>query len=47
MIRDRAATRKAIDEILSWEFDRVVVSHGDVLEKGGREQLAAGFAYLG
>ncbi len=46
-IRDGATARAAIDEILGWEFDRVIVGHGEVREKGGREALAEGFAYLG
>jgi len=32
--------------VLDWDFDRVVVSHGDVLETGGRERFAAAFAFL-
>jgi hypothetical protein len=46
LIRDRAAARGSLDTILGWDFDRVVVSHGDVLETGGRERLAAGFTFL-
>lgn len=46
-IRDRAAARDSIQAILRWDFDRVVVTHGDVLEHGGRDALRAAFAYLG
>jgi Domain of unknown function (DUF4336) len=45
-IRDRAAARRSMDAILAWEFDRVIVSHGDVLERGGRERLAEGYSFL-
>ena len=45
-VRDRAAARASLDAILAWDFDRVVVSHGDVLETGGRHALAASFAWL-
>lgn len=45
-IRDRAAARASLDAILAWDFDRVIVSHGDVLETGGRAALAASFAWL-
>src|SRR2546430_5910826 len=31
-IRDHAAARQSVDHILKWDFDRVIVSHGDVLE---------------
>ena len=46
-VRDRAAARAAVHRILEWDFDRVIVTHGAVLERGGRERFAAAFAYLG
>jgi hypothetical protein len=46
LIRDRRAARESVDHILRWDFDRIIVSHGEVLETGGRERLAAGFAFL-
>ena len=33
-IKDAAALRAGIDRVLEWDFDRVVVTHGDVLESG-------------
>jgi hypothetical protein len=45
-IRDRRAARESVDRLLRWDFDRVIVSHGDVLETGGRDRLADGFAFL-
>jgi hypothetical protein len=46
LIRDRDAARESLERILAWDFDRVVVAHGDVLESGGREALRAGYAWL-
>lgn len=46
MIRDREAARASMERILAWDFDRVVVTHGDVLETGGREALRAGYRWL-
>jgi hypothetical protein len=46
LIRDRAAARASLERILAWDFDRVVIAHGDVLERGGREALRAGYAWL-
>ena len=46
LIRDRAAARASLERILAWDFDRVIVAHGDVLEHGGREALRAGYAWL-
>jgi hypothetical protein len=47
LIRDRDAARRSLAELLAWDFERIIVTHGDVLECGGREALRAGFAFLG
>jgi hypothetical protein len=44
--RDKTAARRSIDTVLDWDFDRVVVSHGRVLENGGREKFRAAFGWL-
>jgi hypothetical protein len=46
LVKDRAALRASLNAVLSLEFDRVVVCHGEVLESGGREALRDGFAWL-
>ena len=46
LIRDRRAARESLERILVWDFDRVVVAHGDVLECGGRDALRQGYAWL-
>jgi hypothetical protein len=46
-MRDRRAARESVRHILGWDFDRVVVTHGDVIEHGGKPLVAAGFAFLG
>jgi hypothetical protein len=46
LIRDRRAARASLERILAWDFERVVVAHGDVLERGGREALRSGYAWL-
>jgi hypothetical protein len=45
-IRDRKAAQKSVRRILDWNFDRIIVSHGEVLENGGRDKFAAAFAFL-
>jgi hypothetical protein len=45
-IRDRLAARESVEQILRWDFERVIMSHGDVLEIGGKKRVAAAFAYL-
>ena len=46
-IRDRKAAKNSMDEILHWNFDRVIVSHGEMLETGGRDAMRKAFAFLG
>lgn len=45
-MRDRAATRRSIDRILAWDFDRIIMSHGAVVESAGHAKFAAAFAFL-
>ena len=45
-IRDRKAARESVAKILEWDFDRVIVTHGDVLESGGKPKFAAAFSFL-
>ena len=44
--QDRAALRNSIERILAWDFDRVVVGHGEIVESGGRGLLEEAFAFL-
>ena len=46
MIRDRKAARASVAKILEWEFDRVIVTHGDVVRSGGHAKVAQAFAFL-
>jgi hypothetical protein len=43
---DRAAARRSLDELLARPFDRMVVGHGDPIDGGAREALAAAYAWL-
>jgi hypothetical protein len=46
LIRDRVAARESVARILRWNFDRVIVTHGDVLESGGLAKFAEAFSFL-
>ncbi len=46
LVRDRMAFRQSLERILEWPFDRVVVAHGEVSEKGGREELIRGYSWV-
>jgi hypothetical protein len=46
VIQDKAAVRASVQQALAWDVERVVVCHGDVVERGGREALADGLGRL-
>jgi hypothetical protein len=48
-VKDQAAFRSSLATILGWDFDRVIVGHGEVIEHDGKAKLrtaldAAGFS---
>jgi hypothetical protein len=45
-IRDRRTARQSVQRILEWDFDRIIVTHGDVLESGGRQRFMEAFSFL-
>lgn len=45
-IRDRAAARASIERVLELDFDRVTVSHGAVLESGGKDAFRRAWSWV-
>ena len=45
-MRERPAARAALEQVLAWDFDRVIVAHGEILEHGGRDALRRGYHWL-
>jgi Domain of unknown function (DUF4336) len=45
-IRDRKSARASIQQILQWDFDRVIVGHGAVIETDGHRVFAAAWSWL-
>lgn len=43
----RAVAREELGAILEWDFDRVVLAHGAVVERGGRDAMRAAYRWLG
>jgi hypothetical protein len=43
VIRDRAAAGQSLERILAWDFERVIVTHGEVLETGGHACMSEAF----
>lgn len=46
LYKDRAALRVAVDEILDWDFDRIIPAHGPIIEAGGKAAFRSAFAWL-
>jgi hypothetical protein len=36
VLKDRAKTRVALERILSWDFEMIIVTHGSIVQKDGR-----------
>lgn len=43
-IRDPAALRASLEKVLAWDFDRVIVGHGDIIPTGGKRRLTQALA---
>ena len=43
---ERDAARASLARVMAWDFDRVIVGHGDIIEHDGREALARAFDWL-
>jgi hypothetical protein len=39
LTKDRAALRASVDRVLAWDFARVTVAHGEILEDGAKDQV--------
>jgi hypothetical protein len=45
-VTDRAAFARSIDAILAWDFERIVVAHGEIIEDRARERFEAALREL-
>lgn len=46
LIRDQQAARASLGAILRWDFDRLILAHGDVVETDGRRKLRDAFGFI-
>lgn len=46
IIRDRASAREQVDRMLAWNPRRIVLAHGDIVERDGCEVLRRAYAWL-
>lgn len=45
-IKDRVAMRQSIDQLLSWELDRIAVGHGEIIVDDARRSLERAYTFL-
>jgi len=43
----REEARRELGVIASWDFDRLILSHGEIVESGGKDALLGAFRWLG
>jgi hypothetical protein len=46
LVKDRPAAAQSAAEMLAWDFDRVIVAHGDVIELDARQQARDALAWM-
>lgn len=46
LVKDRTALRSSLNRIQEWDFDRVIVAHGEILERGGKEAMQTQYAWV-
>jgi hypothetical protein len=42
---DRKALRGFVERVLDWDFDRIVLSHGDLVERSGKDVFRDAYAF--
>lgn len=43
----RDVARRELGRLATWDFDRLIMAHGEVIETGGKSALAGAFRWLG
>ena len=41
--RDKELVKQSIQKLLCWNFDRVIMAHGSIIQRDGKRQLQAGY----
>ncbi|AFY52700.1 hypothetical protein Riv7116_0088 [Rivularia sp. PCC 7116] len=45
-IQEKAKVKESIQTVLNWDFERVIVAHGSILEKAAKEKLKKGYEWV-
>jgi hypothetical protein len=44
--RDKEQVRQSLQPILAWDFDRVIMAHGSIIEQDGKRQFQRGYEWF-
>ena len=45
-VKDKELVKQSIAKILTWDFNRVIMGHGKIVETNAKQELAAGYQWL-
>jgi hypothetical protein len=40
---DKESVRKSVEQVLNWNFERVIMAHGSIIEQNGKEKFRQGY----
>lgn len=44
--QDKVKVKSSIKQLLTWDFERVIMAHGSIIEQDGKSQLKAGYEWF-
>jgi len=44
-IRKKDAMKRSIEKVLAWDFDRVIMAHGSIIEQGGKQAFTKAYSF--
>lgn len=43
---DKTTLKKSVERLLNWDFERVIMAHGSIVERGGKEKFKQGYDWF-
>ena len=44
--KEKDKVKKSVQKILNWDFERVIMAHGTIVEKDGKKKFKAGYEWF-
>ena len=45
-VQDKQTLTQSIDKVLEWDFQRIIMAHGSIIENNAKSQLSEGYRWL-